>query len=53
MAMGFPEMGIRGAGIATVISSGVIVVLFSAMIFNSKNNAEFGVWKKRAFDPTA
>ena len=47
----FPEMGIRGAGIATVISSGVIVVLFSAMIFNSKNNAEFGVWKKRAFDP--
>ncbi|PHR27038.1 MAG: MATE family efflux transporter [Desulfotalea sp.] len=42
-AWGMPEMGIRGAAIATVIAWIVNVVLFIVLIFTKKNNATFQV----------
>jgi MATE family multidrug resistance protein len=47
---GFPELGIAGAGIATVIASAVIALLYAVLIFNRKNDENFGVWLNRAFD---
>lgn len=47
----FPEMGIRGAALATVAASVLIAVLFAALIFTPENNRTFGVWKSRRFDP--
>ena len=44
----FPEMGIRGAGIATVTAYSVIMIIFSVLIFTSSNERKFGVishWK--------
>lgn len=46
----FPEMGIAGAGLATVISQTVMVLLFGLCVFNHDNNIRFGVWRARAFD---
>jgi MATE family multidrug resistance protein len=46
----FPEMGIRGAGIATVCSWTLIAVLYCVLIFNRKNNRLYGVLSNRAFD---
>ena len=39
----FPEMGIIGAGVATVTGSGVMVVLFAVLIFTRENNERFQV----------
>ncbi|MBU1248907.1 MAG: MATE family efflux transporter, partial [Proteobacteria bacterium] len=39
----FPEMGIVGAGVATVTGSFVMVVLFGVLIFTRENNARFRV----------
>ncbi len=46
----FPEMGIRGAGIATVCSWTLIAVLYCVLIFNRKNNRLYGVLSNWAFD---
>jgi len=46
----FPEMGIRGAGIATVCSWTLIAALYCVLIFNSKNNRLYGVLSNRTFD---
>jgi MATE family multidrug resistance protein len=46
----FPEMGIRGAGIATVCSWTLIAVLYGVLIFNRKNNRLYGVISNRGFD---
>jgi len=46
----FPELGIVGAGIATVTASVTIVTIFSLLIFSPKNRARFRTWKNRAFD---
>lgn len=46
----FPEMGIAGAGLATVVGSVVMVVLFVGMIFTKENNKLYGVWKNRRLD---
>ncbi len=46
----FPEMGIRGAGIATVCSWTLISGLYCVLIFNRKNNRLYGVLSNRAFD---
>ncbi len=46
----FPEMGIQGAGIATVCSWTLIAVLYCVLIFNRKNNRLYGVLSNRAFD---
>ncbi len=46
----FPEMGIRGAAIATVIASGVIVLIFLLLIFSRKNRRAFGTWSQKRWD---
>jgi MATE family multidrug resistance protein len=46
----FPELGILGAGIATVTAYGIIVILFGILIFSRKNRADFGTWREKAFD---
>jgi len=46
----FPEMGIRGAGIATVCSWTLIAVLYCVLIFNRKNNRLYAVFSNWAFD---
>ena len=46
----FPEMGIQGAGIATVCSWTLIAMLYCVLIFNRKNNRLYGVFTNRAFD---
>ena len=46
----FPEMGIQGAGIATVCSWTLIAMLYCVLIFNRKNNRLYGVFSNRAFD---
>ncbi|MBF0573738.1 MAG: MATE family efflux transporter [Desulfamplus sp.] len=48
---GFPELGIKGAAIATVSSWILIASIFGILIFNKKNNDHFHVFRKRAFDP--
>jgi MATE family multidrug resistance protein len=46
----FPELGIVGAGIATVIASATITVLFIILIFRKSNRSRFATWQARAFD---
>lgn len=46
----FPELGIVGAGIATLTASLVITLIFILLILSPKNRATFGTWKNRAFD---
>jgi len=46
----FPEMGIRGAAIATVAAQGTIVLILCLLIFSRKNRERFGTWKKRRLD---
>lgn len=46
----FPELGIVGAGIATVTAYGVIVMMLGLLIFSRGNRARFGTWSNRAFD---
>lgn len=45
-----PELGIIGAGIATVTASAVIVIVLCCLFFNSTNRLEFGTWKERTFN---
>ena len=47
----FPEMGIRGAGIATVSSWTLIALLFCILIFTGRNDRLYGVRSNRAFNP--
>ena len=47
----FPEWGILGAGIATVMSWMLIAVVFAFMIFTAENNRVFNMWSHRAFEP--
>lgn len=47
---GFPEMGIKGAAIATVLGHIVMLVMFAALVFSRKNNRIFGMWRQRVFD---
>jgi MATE family multidrug resistance protein len=46
----FPEMGIRGAGIATVAAWALIALLFAGLVFDRDNERRFGVRSRRAFD---
>jgi len=46
----FPELGIVGAAIATVIASVTIVTIFLLLIFRTNNRVRFDTWKSRAFD---
>lgn len=46
----FPEMGIRGAGIATVCSWTLIAVLYAGLIFTPDHERKFHLLSRRAFD---
>ncbi len=46
----FPEMGIKGAAIATVAASSVTVLIFAILIFSPTNRRLFGTWTNRGFD---
>jgi MATE family multidrug resistance protein len=46
----FPEMGIQGAGIATVCSWALIALLFAMLIFDRHNERDYGILSRRAFD---
>ena len=46
----FPEMGITGAGIATVSAWGLMALTYCLLIFTPKNIARYNLWRKRAFD---
>jgi multidrug resistance protein, MATE family len=46
----FPEMGIRGAGIATVCAWTLITVLYAGLIFNQANDRLYGVLSRRRID---
>jgi len=48
---GFPEMGIAGAGWATVIGSWVCPVIFALLYFSKSVNAEFGTLRNLKFNP--
>ncbi len=45
----FPEMGIRGAGIATVGAWALITLLFAGLIFDRGNERRYGVLSQRVF----
>lgn len=47
---GFPELGITGAGIATVSAWGVNVLFLVILIFTERNNKLYGVLSNFAFD---
>ena len=49
---GFPEMGIAGAGWATVIGSWASPVIFAALYFSKSANAEFKTFRNLRFDAT-
>jgi|TARA_B110000438_G_scaffold290031_1_gene325296 MATE family multidrug resistance protein len=38
---GFPEMGIQGAGLATILSSATITLLYASLIFSKKYNKRY------------
>jgi MATE family multidrug resistance protein len=46
----FPELGITGAAIATVVSSAAVSVSLALLIFGEKNRARFGTWRRHRFD---
>jgi len=46
----FPELGIAGAALATVVSAALAAALFIVLIFTPANNRRFAVWRGRAFD---
>ena len=46
----FPELGIVGAGIATVTASAFIVAVLGLLILSPKNRERFGTWEGRVFD---
>jgi len=48
---GFPEMGIAGAGWATVIGSWVSPLIFALLYFSKPINAEFKTFKNLRYDP--
>lgn len=46
----FPELGIVGAGIATVIATAVTTAVLLILIFRKPNRERFSTWKARAYD---
>ena len=48
----FPEWGIRGAGIATVMSWSLVAFVFALMVFTRKYDRVFKVISHRAFEPS-
>lgn len=48
---GLPELGIKGAAIATVVAWGINVLLLSVLIFTRNNNRRFGIFSNYMFNP--
>ena len=48
--LGFPSMGIRGAGIATVSAAGIVVVAYLFLIFLGKDRKTFPLIRMFGFD---
>ena len=46
----FPEWGIRGAAIATVMSWSLVTIVFALIVFTRKNDRVFKVLSQRAFE---
>jgi MATE family multidrug resistance protein len=46
----FPELGILGAGIATVVSWSIVALIFLFMVFTRENDRVFKVRRNRRFD---
>ena len=46
----FPEMGIRGAGIATVCAWTLITLLYAGLVFNASNDRLYGLLSRRRID---
>ena len=46
----FPELGIYGAGVATVAAYVWIDLLLAALIFGTSSHSVFGTWPRRPFD---
>ena len=46
----FPRMGIRGAGISTVLAQTVEIVMLAWLFFEPGVRAEYGTFRHRAFD---
>lgn len=46
----FPEMGIRGAGISTVLAQTVECLMLAWLFFQARPRAEYGTLRNRAFD---
>ena len=46
----FPELGIFGAGIATISAHATITIIFCLLVFNRRNRTKFGTWENRSFD---
>jgi MATE family multidrug resistance protein len=46
----FPEWGIMGAAIATVMSWSLVTIIFAFMVFTRKNDRVFKVLSRRAFE---
>ncbi len=46
----FPRMGIRGAGISTVLAQTVECLLLGWLFFQPAQRAKHGTWRNRAFD---
>jgi MATE family multidrug resistance protein len=47
--LGLPAMGIKGAGIATVISTAFTTIIFISMVFSKRNRVEFELLKHVQF----
>ena len=46
----FPEMGIAGAGIATVSAWGLMALAYCVLIFTRPNIQRYGLWQNRGLD---
>jgi len=46
----FPELGMFGAGIATISAHATITIIFCLLVFNRRNRTKFGTWENRSFD---
>ena len=46
----FPELGIVGAGIATVIATATSTTVLAILVFRKANRERFSTWKARALD---
>lgn len=48
--LGLPELGIRGAGIATVISAAIVALMFLSLMFKPEYLNRFGTWSGRHYN---